>query len=118
MSETATTTAFEPGAVVLIPFRFTDRSGTKQRPAVVLSVSDYQTSRTDTVFMGLSSREGPTYFGDVRIERWEEAGLLHPTVAMGVIQTVETTRIKRSIGVLSREDFEHVRQATRRILGL
>ncbi len=118
MSETTTTTVYEPGAVVLIPFRFTDRSGTKQRPAVVLSVSDYQTSRADTVFMGLSSREGPTYFGDVRIEQWQEAGLLYPTVAMGVIQTVETDRIMKSIGILNRTDFERVREAARRILGL
>jgi mRNA-degrading endonuclease toxin of MazEF toxin-antitoxin module len=40
-----TTTGYEFGDVVLVPFPFTDQSTTKQRPAVIISSAAYQRER-------------------------------------------------------------------------
>jgi mRNA interferase MazF len=44
----AATSRFSFGDVVLVPFPFTDQSGTKKRPAVVVSSHGYNASRRDT----------------------------------------------------------------------
>ena len=43
------------GDVVLVPFPFTDQSGTKKRPAVVVSIAGYNSSRRDIVIMAITS---------------------------------------------------------------
>jgi mRNA interferase MazF len=39
------TTGYSFGDVVLVPFPFTDQSGSKKRPAVIVSSADYQAQR-------------------------------------------------------------------------
>ena len=54
----AATSRFSFGDVVLVPFPFTDQSGTKNRPAVVVSSSGYNANRPDIVIIeqGLAVR--------------------------------------------------------------
>jgi mRNA interferase MazF len=42
---------FDFGDAVLVPFPFTDQSGTKRRPAVVVSLPSYNMSQRDIVIM-------------------------------------------------------------------
>jgi mRNA interferase MazF len=42
------TSGFGFGSGVLVPFPFTDQSGSKKRPAVVVSSHGYNTSRRDS----------------------------------------------------------------------
>jgi mRNA interferase MazF len=51
----AATSRFSFGDVVLVPFPFTDQSGTKKRPAVVDSSHGYKASRRDIVIMAITS---------------------------------------------------------------
>lgn len=44
------------GDVVLVPFPFTDQSGMKKRPAVVVSTAGYNVSRRDIVIMAITSQ--------------------------------------------------------------
>ena len=44
------------GNVVLVPFPFTDQSNKKQRPAVVISSTKYNSERPDLVIMAITSR--------------------------------------------------------------
>ncbi len=44
------------GDVVLVPFPFTDQSGTKKRPAVVVSSSAYNSARRDLIIMAITIR--------------------------------------------------------------
>ncbi len=50
------TTGYSFGDVVLVPFPFTDQSGTKKRPAVVISSVHYHTDRRDIVIMAITNR--------------------------------------------------------------
>lgn len=52
------------GDVVLVPFPFTDQSGTKKRPAVIISSSGYNAGRRDLVIMAITSQvRQPLGFG-------------------------------------------------------
>jgi mRNA interferase MazF len=53
------TTAYSFGDVVLVPFPFTDQSGSKKRPAVIVSSDEYQTQRRDLVIMAITSQIRP-----------------------------------------------------------
>ncbi len=44
------------GDVVLVPFPFTDQSGGKKRPAVIVSSSDYNANRRDLIIMAITSQ--------------------------------------------------------------
>ena len=51
---------FDFGDVVLVPFPFTDQSGTKRRPVVVVSLAGYNMSRRDIVIMAITSQVRPS----------------------------------------------------------
>ena len=51
----ANSSRFSFGDVVLVPFPFTDQSGTKNRPAVVVSSHGHNASRRDIVIMAIRS---------------------------------------------------------------
>jgi len=46
--------SFEFGDIVLVRFPFTDQSGSKQRPAVVVSSQAYHQARADVILMVLA----------------------------------------------------------------
>ena len=56
MTKMSIASRFGFGDVVLVPFPFTDQSGTKKRPAVVVSIDGYNTSRRDIVIMAITSQ--------------------------------------------------------------
>jgi len=50
----ARTTPFDPGTVVLVRFPFTDLTGAKQRPALVLSSRAHQQTQRDLIVAAIS----------------------------------------------------------------
>ena len=46
---------FSVADVVLVPLPFTDQSGTKKRPAVIVSSAGYNLNRRDIVIMAFAS---------------------------------------------------------------
>ena len=108
-----------PGAVVLVPMKFTDGSGSKPRPAVVVSSPQYHTARQDAVIVALTSQsDNREYFGDCEIQDWQVAGLKRPTLSKGVISTVKRTAIRRELGRLGGDDYDRVKDSLRSILAL
>ena len=51
-----TTTGYEFGDVVLVPFPFTDQRKTKRRPAVVVSSGRYHQERPDLIILAVTSQ--------------------------------------------------------------
>ena len=78
------TTSYSFGDIVLVPFPFTDQSGTKKRPAVIVSSAAYHQARRDVLIMAVTGQEG--------------AGLLKPSVIKPVITTIERTLVIRRLG--------------------
>src|SRR6266542_6823636 len=69
-------TTFRRGDVVLVPFSFTDRSGSKWRPAVVVSSDQYNWQTPDVVIASVTGNLAAIrHPGDHRIQDWQTAGL-------------------------------------------
>ena len=94
--------------LVLIPFPFSDLTGIKKRPALVLSKSDVQKETNHVICMMISSVKGSTPF-DVNIENWEESGLLKPSIARAnKVFTIDAPVVLKKMGVLNQEEFQNI----------
>ena len=110
--------ACEQVDVVLVAFMFSDESGDKRRPAVILSTSDYHRNRQEAIIAAITSHVDRVLFGDHHIAGWREAGLLWPSTATGIIRTVKRSMIERRLGKMSAADMEAIRGQLRRVLAL
>ena len=61
-------------------------------------------------------RPAPTV-GEVAIERWQEAGLLKPSVIKPLLATIEDNLILHQLGTLHFEDQASLRRVLAEILG-
>jgi mRNA interferase MazF len=111
-------TSFDPGEVVLVPFPFTDQSASKQRPAVVVSSTDYNHERPDLIVLALTSRvRQPLGFGERLIQDWREAGLPKPSVMRPVLATLEQALVRKRLGSLTAADLAALRGLLARVIG-
>ncbi len=75
-------TTYARGDVVLVPIDFTDRTGSKLRLAVVVSGEDYSRDTPDVLIASVTGNlNAIPHPGDHRIQSWESAGLLKPSLA-------------------------------------
>ena len=111
-------TGYEHGDVVLVHFIFTDETGAKHRPAVIISTSDYHNGRQEAIMAAITSNVDRLLVGDHLIAGWQEAGLLFPSVATGIIRTIKQAMIERQLGVMPPEDMQAIRDKLRQVLGL
>lgn len=69
------TTNYDFGDVVLVPFPFTNQISAKKRPAVIVSSSAYNRERPDIVLMAITGHaKSSIHFGDVNVIQWKQAG--------------------------------------------
>lgn len=112
------TTVYNFGDLVLVPFPFTDQSGTKKRPAVVVSSAVYNSARRDLVLMAVTSQvRAALGVGEVAVVEWKQAGLLKSSVIKPVLTTVEKGLVLRKLGRLEQPDRSALQDAVRIILG-
>lgn len=106
------------GDVVLVPFPFTDQSGTKKRPAAVVSSSGYNAGRRDLVIMAITSQvRQPLGFGEALVNDWQSAGLIKPSVLKPVLTTIEQGLVIRTMGTLSAADLRRLRDTIAQVIG-
>ncbi len=68
------TTSYKRGDVILAPFPFSDQTSIKQRPALVISVEDFQEQGPDLLIMAVTSQvRGPLKLGEFLIRDWQAA---------------------------------------------
>lgn len=112
-------TALHKGDVVLVPFEFTDRSGTKFRPAVVITSDEYQRTSPDLLLAAVTGNVNALpHPGDHALSDWERAGLRRPSLVQMKVTTVEQGVIQQKLGRLSKRDLQAVEQGLRVALGL
>jgi len=107
-------TRFRPGDVVLVRFPFTELTGSKRRPAVVISPPAYSAARGDVVVMALTSRDQ----GDSRLQLlgWKQAGLPKPTWFKPLVSTISARVIERRLGRLTDDDRKIAAMAVGRLI--
>jgi len=118
----ASTTIYKRGQAIVVNVPFSNRSGTKPRPALVVSSEAFHAKLPDLIVCPISSqprfyrRPGP---GDCRLRDWRAIGLRQPsTVRISKILAVDKVIIKRSLGLVSAQDRVRVEVGVRQALGL
>lgn len=109
---------FDFGDVVLVPFPFTDQSGAKKRPAVVVSIAGYNTNRKDIVIMAITSQvRAPLGYGEAMVDDWRAAGLIKVSVLKPVFSTIEQGLVMRVMGHLSAADLQSLQRLLEKVTG-
>jgi len=111
-------TGYKRGDVVLVRFIFSDETGERQRPAVILSSDTYHQSRQEAIIAAITSRTDRILVGDHLINDWEGAGLLFPSVATGIIRTIKQGMIAKKLGTMPLPDMKGIEGNLRAALGL
>lgn len=111
---TRSTTSFDSGDIVLVRIAFTDLSGAKVRPALVLSTAAYAARLGDLIVMPLTSQPQPD--GQLALREWATAGLLRPTWAKPLIAAVAGRDVARRLGILEPADAVAIRRAIRSMI--
>jgi len=96
----------EPGEVILVPFPFSDLTGVKKRPAMVLADIEV---RNEIICLMLTSVKIKSEKYEYNIVKWEEAGLLKPTVArIHRLFTLHRNMVNKKLGRLTAEEYNMI----------
>jgi mRNA interferase MazF len=102
------------GDIVLIPFPFTDLSGTKLRPALVLAVSS-----ADITVAFITTQTGWKEATDVEIQPDANTGIKKPSlIRPGKLATIDKTFAIGKIGTLPDHLIDRVNTSLKSILQL
>ena len=101
--------------VILVRYPFSDLSGSKVRPAIV--INDPHISH-DVIIVPLTSKVSPLLGGEFVLAEWKSAGLNVASAAKRGLYTVNQSLIVKSIGKLSDNDAQSLETALRDWLGL
>lgn len=109
---------FKRGDVVLVEVVFSEGSGTKKRPALIISTDDYNESRQEVIIVAITSNVKRILYGDTKIQNWKDTGLIYPSLVTGIIQTIKSNMITYKLGSLSKQDFQRVQANLKKSLKL
>ena len=104
--------------VVLGNFLFSEETGNKRRPVLVLSSPEYHRGRQESVVAAVTSDTRRVLLGDLLMEDWEYAGLPLPSVVTSIIRTIKHGMIERKLGRVSDKDMANVENNLINTLGL
>ncbi len=116
------TTTYRQGQVVVVNVPFSAQTGSKPRPALVVSVERFHRSLLDLIVCPISSQ--PRYYqkpgpGDHPLKHWKAVGLRHPSTArVSNLLAVDKKLIKRVLGTIHAEDLERFQDGLRDAFGL
>jgi mRNA interferase MazF len=107
--------SYSKNDIILVRYPFSDLSGSKVRPAIVVSVPHVS---QDVFIVPLSSKTTVLLTGEFLLADWNAAGLNVPTAAKRGLFTIHQSLIMKSIGRLSHPDAERLERSLRDWLGL
>ena len=111
-------TNYKQQDIILVDFGFSEGVGSKKRPALIISSNDYHKGRQEVIIAAVTSNLNRSLFGDTKIDKWKEAGLLYPSLVTGIIRTIKDNLIIHKLGILSKLDFQKVQQNIQKAIGL
>jgi mRNA interferase MazF len=110
-------TEFSRGDVVLVSFVFSDETGERRRPAVIVSSEAYHRGRQEAIISAITSRTDRILAGDHLIADWQGAGLLFPSVATGIIRTIKQGMMAKKLGTMPASDMRAIDSKLKLSLG-
>lgn len=110
-------TNYKQQDIILVDFGFSEETGSKKRPALIISSNNYHKNRQEVIIAAITSNIKRVLFGDTKIDGWKEAGLLYPSLVTGIIRTIKDNVILRKLGILSKSDLQKVQENLRKSMG-
>jgi mRNA interferase MazF len=107
--------SYSQGEVVLVRYPFSDLSGSKVRPAIIINV--LYTSQ-DRFIVPLTSKTTLLLSGEFVLTDWHQAELNVATAVKRGIYTIHESLITKSVGNLSDVDKQELEKSLRLWLGL
>ena len=101
--------------VILVRYPFSDLSGFKVRPAVIVSTTHVS---QDILIVPLTSKISSLFLGEFALVEWKKAGLNVPTAAKRGIYTIEKKLMRKTIGKLELPDIQQLERSLKASLGL
>lgn len=104
--------------IVVVPFPYTDQTGFKNRPALVLSSDKFNRSSQEVVACAITSNITQDDFTVmIKPEDWKGGVYSESCIKVGVIFTMNRALAAKRIGRLGAERFSEVRKKLDEILG-
>jgi len=103
------------GEVVLVRYPFSDLSGAKIRPAVIINAPHIS---QDVFILPLTSKTKALLVGEFVLNDWSKSGLNVETAVKRGIYTVHQNLIIQRVGKLTDTDLKELEDALRLWLGL
>ncbi len=101
--------SFFPGDILLVPVVFSDGSGHKKRPVVVV----YDSSDADMLVAPVTSQTARSP-RDVAVVNWQRAGLRLPSIVrLEKLATVEKSTVIKRMGQLAPDDWNEMKTVLR-----
>lgn len=105
--------------IVVVPFPFTDREKSKNRPALIISSEIFNAKNGKSVMAMITSNIGKELWpNDVDIRHLKPTGLTVSSLVRFKMFTIDHNLIKARIGSLHDEDIEIVKETLKEILNL
>jgi mRNA interferase MazF len=99
--------SFSPGDILLVPVRFSDGSGHKKRPVVVV----YDSGDADLLVAPVTSQMARSP-RDIPAVKWQHAGLRLPSIVrLEKLSTVEKSTVIKCMGKLAPDDWREMKAA-------
>lgn len=107
--------SYSKNEVVLVRYPFSNLSGSKVRPAVVVNASH---SSQDVIMVPLTSKVSALLAGEFVLTDWKGAGLNVASAVKRGLYTIHQSLVIKSIGKLSASDASSLDASLRDWLGL
>lgn len=105
---------YSKGDVILIRYPFSDLSGSKIRPAVVVNAPHVS---QDLIIVPLTSRTSSLLPGEFTLMNWQKSGLNVASAIKRGIYTVQKDLCLKTVGRLSATDETQLEQSLKQWLG-
>ncbi len=110
-------TKYKRGDIIVIDFGFSEGTGSKKRPALIISSDNYHRGRQEVIIVAITGNIERVLVGDTKIDKWKEAGLIYPSLVTGIIRTIKDSMIINKLGTLLQQDFQKVQKNLGKALG-
>ena len=103
--------------LILVPFPFSDQSGLKVRPALVISNDTYNNESKDIIVAAVTSNITSSQYSMKIEQRDLDEGVLHAPSAIKIdsILKISKTRVIKSIGAVNASTFSAIGKNVREL---
>lgn len=110
---------YRRGDVVLVQFPFSGPTGTKARPAIVVSTDIYHEEWDEVLVLAVTSRQPRNMRAtDCSLRDWKLEGLSQPSWIRSHVATIQRTLILKTLGQFTQRDLAGAEDSLRIALGL